>query len=71
LPSYRFDYNFLHKTPTEYIRKVNVNRGQWSEENLGETVRRLQANKISFTKAERYYGIPERTSKKEDWNQEI
>jgi hypothetical protein len=50
--------------PTEYIRKGNVNRGQWSEGNLKEAVRRLQANEISFREAERYYGIPARTLKK-------
>jgi hypothetical protein len=47
-----------------------VNRGQWSEGNLREAVRRLQANEISFREAERYYGIPAKPSK-EDWNQEI
>jgi hypothetical protein len=46
--------------PTEYIRKGNVNRGQWSEGNLREAVRRLQANKIMSREAERYYGIPAR-----------
>jgi hypothetical protein len=47
--------------PTEYIRKGIVNRGQWSEGNLREAVRRLQAKEISFREVERYYGIPERT----------
>jgi hypothetical protein len=50
--------------PTEYIRKGNVNRGQWSEGNLRQAVRRLQANEISFREAERYYGIPARTLKR-------
>jgi hypothetical protein len=49
--------------PTEYI-KGNVNRGQWSEGNLREAVRRLQANEILFREAERYYGIPARTLKR-------
>jgi hypothetical protein len=52
-----------HKMPTEYIRKENVNRGQWSEGNLREAVRRLQVNKIKFTETERYYGISVRTLK--------
>jgi hypothetical protein len=50
--------------PTEYIRKGNVNRGQWSEGNLREAVRRLQANEISFRETERYYGIPARILKR-------
>jgi hypothetical protein len=50
--------------PTEYIRKENVNRGQWSEENLREAVRSLQANEISYREAERYYGIPARILKR-------
>jgi hypothetical protein len=41
-----------------------VNRGQWSEGNLREAVRRLQANEISFREAEHYYGIPARTLKR-------
>jgi hypothetical protein len=54
----------LHKMPTEYIRKRNVNRGQWSEENLRKAVRKLKANEIPFREAERYYGIPARTLKR-------
>jgi hypothetical protein len=42
----------------------NVNRGQWSEGNLREAVRRSQANEISFRETERYYGIPTRTLKR-------
>jgi hypothetical protein len=53
----------LHKTPTEYIRKGNMNRGQWSEGNLRGAVRMLQANEILFREAERYYGISARTLK--------
>jgi hypothetical protein len=50
--------------PTEYIRKGNVNRGQWSEGNLREAVRRLQESEILLREAERYYGIPARTLKR-------
>jgi hypothetical protein len=50
--------------PTEYIRKGNVNEGQWSEGNLRGAVWRLQANEISFREAECYYGIPARTLKR-------
>lgn len=50
--------------PTEYKRKTNSKRAQWSEESLREAVRKLQAKEISFREAERHYGVPARTLKR-------
>jgi hypothetical protein len=59
--SYRFDYNLLTSQDVHWLMwKGNVNRGQWSEGNLREAVRRSQANEISFREAERYFGTQQK-----------
>lgn len=51
--------------PRIYKRKIPTNgkkmRGDWSEENLREAVRRIYANEIGLNEAARYYEIPSRT----------
>lgn len=47
--------------PTQYKRRPGSNRGRWTEENLREAIRRIEAEEIGINEAERYYGIPSRT----------
>lgn len=51
--------------PTLYKRRPGDRpRGLWDPERLKEAISRIEAGKISFREAERYYGIPTRTIKR-------
>ncbi|XP_054723359.1 zinc finger protein 177-like [Uloborus diversus] len=50
------------KMPTVYKRKkTGAARETWTEDNLKEALRRLEAGEIGVNEAARYYGIPSRT----------
>lgn len=42
--------------PTKYKRKLNSNRGNWTEVNILEVVNKLEAGEIGVNEPAQYYG---------------